>query len=240
MHGASREFDELAPYLRAIRRFPPLTREEEHVLAVRARDGDASAKRRLVQHNLAFVLVIARKLRRGTARLDDLVQEGNLGLMRAVEKFDPHAGTRFLTYATWWIRAYTGKFLKQARSTVRPQSGTMAQADISLDATTGDEGDVSRIELIEDEGPGPEAACLSAESDRQVRELLGKVRKRVGAMGWDIIRNRLEKDSPETLQDIGKRWGVSRERARQVEVKTKQLLRRHLETEEPGAAREAA
>ena len=101
----SREFEELAPYLKAVRDFPPLTREDEHALAVRARKGEVRAKQKLVRHNLAFVVAIARKQRRGTVRLDDLIQEGNVGLMRAVEKFDPHAGTRFSTYAVWWIRA---------------------------------------------------------------------------------------------------------------------------------------
>ena len=129
-----KEFDELAPYLKAVRDFPPLSRDEEHALALRARKEDVRAKQKLVRHNLAFVVAIARKQRRGTVRLDDLIQEGNVGLMRAVEKFDPDAGTRFSTYAVWWIRAYVGKYLKEARTTVRPQSGTVAQADFSLDS----------------------------------------------------------------------------------------------------------
>ncbi len=238
--GGGREFEALAPYLKAAREFPPLTREEEHALALRARKGDVSAKQKLVRHNLAFVVTIVCKQRRGAVRLDDLIQEGNIGLMRAVEKFDPHAGTRFLTYAVWWIRAYTGKYLKSARSTVRPQSGTMAQVDVSLDSALRDEDDTSRLERLEDEAPGPEDAYLSAEGDREVRDALGKVRKRIGELGWDIVCNRLKQDSPKTLDELGKRWGVSRERVRQVEVKTKQFLRRHLEEIEVGATRDAA
>jgi RNA polymerase primary sigma factor len=228
MHAVRKEFEELAPYLRAIRAFSPLTREEEHLLALRARKGDVPAKQRLVRHNLAFVLTIACKQRRGTVRLDDLIQEGNVGLMRAVEKFDPHAGTRFLTYAAWWIRAYIGKYLKEARSTVRPQGGTVAQADVSLDGAVGDDNE-SHLERIEDEAPGPEAGYVSAESDREVRDVLGKVRKRIGDLGWDIVQHRLAHDSPKTLEEIGKSWGLSRERVRQVETKTKQFLQRHLE-----------
>ena len=169
---SSREFEELAPYLKAVRDFPPLTREDEHGLALRARKGDNSAKQKLVRHNLAFVVAIARKQRRGTVRLDDLIQEGNVGLMRAVEKFDPHAGTRFSTYAVWWIRAYIGKYLKEARSTVRPQSGTVAQPDLSLDSAIDEEGDATHLERIEDEGPGPEDLYLSGEGDREVRDAL--------------------------------------------------------------------
>src|SRR5512136_3506383 len=151
----SREFDELAPYLKAVREFPPLTREDEHALALRARKGDVRAKQKLVRHNLAFVVAIARKQRRGTVRLDDLIQEGNVGLMRAVEKFDPHAGTRFSTYAVWWIRAYIGKYLKEARSTVRPQSGTVAQPDLSLDSSIDEEGDATPPNRTRAEGRAP-------------------------------------------------------------------------------------
>ncbi len=237
---ASRGFGELVPYLKALREFPPLTREEERALTVRARKADVAAKQKLVQHNLAFVVAIARKQRRGIVRLDDLIQEGNLGLMRAVEKFDPHAGSRFLTYAAWWIRAYIGKYLKQARSAVRPRSGTVAQPDLSLDSAIDEEGDVSHLERIEDEGPGPESVYLSAEADREVRDALVKVRKRIGELGWDIVHNRLEQDSPKTLDKIGKRRGVSRERVRQVEVQTKEFLRRYLEPLETDSARHAA
>ena len=242
----SREFEELAPYLKAVRDYPPLTRDEEHALALKARKGEVGAKQKLVRHNLAFVVAIARKQRRGTVRLDDLIQEGNVGLMRAVEKFDPHAGTRFSTYAVWSIRAYVGKYLKEARSTVRPQSGTVAQPDLSLDSYIDEDGDVSHLERIEDEGPGPEGGYLSGEGDREVRDALGKVRKRIGELGWDIIHNRLQQDSPKTLEEIGKRWGVSRERVRQVELKTKQFLHRYLESVESvetgqiGSAEEAA
>ncbi len=231
-----REFDELAPYLRAVRDFPPLSREEEHTTAVRARKGDVKAKQKLVRHNLAFVVAISRKQRRGTVRLDDLIQEGNVGLMRAVEKFDPGAGTRFSTYAVWWIRAYVGKYLKEARSTVRPQSGTVAQPDMSLDSSVDEEGETTHLERLEDDGPGPEELYLQTEGDRDVREALGKVRKRIGELGWDIVHNRLEQDQPRTLEEIGKRWGVSRERVRQVELKTKQFLERYLTPEERDAA----
>ncbi len=228
LQRGSRELDDLAPYLRTIRAYPPLDRDEEHALALRVRQGDAAAKQKLVRHNLAFVVAIARKQRRGTLRLDDLIQEGNVGLMRAVEKFDPYAGTRFSTYAVWWIRAYVGKYLKEARSTVRPLSGTVAQADLSLDSGVDEEGETTHLDRIEDEGPGPEDHFLSSESDRGVRDAIGRVRRRLGELGWDIVHARLQQDEPRTLEEIGKRWGVSRERVRQVELKTKAYLQRYL------------
>jgi RNA polymerase primary sigma factor len=222
----SGEMDDLRPYLQAIRAHPPLDRAEEHAVALRARAGDRVAAQKLARHNLAFVVAIARRQRRGAVRLDDLIQEGNVGLMKAVEKFDPHAGTRFSTYAVWWIRAYVGKYLKEARSSVRPISGTAAQTDLSLDVTVDEEGEITHLDRIEDEGPGPEERFLSAENDRGVRVTLSKQRKRIGELGWDIVHSRLEQDEPVTLEELGKRWGVSRERVRQVELRAKHQLRR--------------
>jgi RNA polymerase primary sigma factor len=230
------ELEALAPYLKAAREFPPLSRDEEHPLALRARKGDVQARQELVRHSLAFVVAIARRQRRGTALLDDLVQEGNLGLLRAAEKFDPQAGTRFSTYAVWWIRAYVGKYLKEARSTVRPQSGTVAQPDLSLHGAIGEESDDTHLDRIEEEGPGPEGDYLQIEGDRGVREALGRIRKRLGELGWDIVHNRLQHDEPRTLAEIGARWGISRERIRQVELRTKRILRCYLTPLARGAA----
>jgi RNA polymerase primary sigma factor len=231
-----REYEALARYLKAVGEAARLTRDEEHALALRARGGDLKARQKLVRHNLTFVIAIARRQMRGTVRLDDVIQEGSVGLMRAAEKFDPHAGTRFSTYAVWWIRAYIGKYLKEARSTVRPRSGTVAQSDLSLDTLIDEDGDVRHLDRIEDEGPGPEEDCLQSAGDRQVRHALGLVRKRIGGMGWDIVHERLAQDQPRTLQEIGTHWGVSRERVRQVELSTKQFLRRYLDPIERDAA----
>ena len=225
------ELEGLAPYLREIRGGTPVTREEERELALRARRGDTAARDELVRRHLGLVVSVARRQRRGSLRLEELVQEGNLGLLRAIEKFDPDAGTRFATYAVWWIRAYVWKYLKQARSTVRPRSGEVALADVSLDGPIDEEGDGSFLDRVEDDGPGPDVAYGTAERDRQLRDRLAKVRGRVGELGWDIIHTRLQQDPPDTLETIGKRWGVSRERVRQVELSTKRFLRGYLEAD---------
>lgn len=231
-----RDTDQIAGYQDAIRRHPPLDRETEHALALRVRAGDVEAKKKLAAHNLAFVVAVARKQRRGGVRLDDLVQEGNLGLLRAIEKFDPHAGTRFSTYAVWWIRAYVGKYLKEARSTVRPVSGTVALQDLSLDVTVDEEGEMTHLDRLEDDEPGPEERYLSAEEGQRVRSQVKKVRRNIGELGWAVVHERLEQDEPVTLEELGKRWGVSRERVRQVELRAKHVLRRALAPEELEAA----
>jgi RNA polymerase primary sigma factor len=228
--GNKTEMQSLAPYLRAVREQRPLSREEERALAIRSRGGDAAARHELVRRHLGLAIAFARKQARGGVRLEELIQEGNLGLMRAAEKFDPHAGTRFSTYALWWIRAYVWRYLDHARSAVRPPSGTVARQDVSLDAPIDDESELSRLDTIEDEGPAPDEAYATSEGDRRLREALEKARDRIGDLGWDIVHTRLQKDPPDTLEQIGKRWGVSREWVRQVEGATKRFLRGYLQS----------
>ncbi|MGH7805358.1 MAG: sigma-70 family RNA polymerase sigma factor, partial [Candidatus Binatia bacterium] len=104
--------DTLGRYLAEIRRHPLLTPDEEHALAVRYREeGDVQAAYRLVTANLRLVVMVARRYERAFKNLLDLVQEGNIGLMEAVKKFDPYRGIRFPSYAVWWIRAYVIRYI---------------------------------------------------------------------------------------------------------------------------------
>jgi RNA polymerase sigma-32 factor len=112
--------DPLSGYLREISRYPLLSAEEEHALALRFReDGDVDAAIELATGNLRLVVSIAMQYRSSYHNVLDLIQEGNVGLMKAIEKFDPHRGLRFSTYATWWIKAYTLKYLLDNWSLVR-------------------------------------------------------------------------------------------------------------------------
>lgn len=216
-------------YLKSLKRQTPLSREEEYELARRAKRGDEEARQILAERNLGFVVSVARKFALRGARLDDLVQEGNVGLMKAIEHFDPKKNVRFATYAVWWIRAYITRYIKDNRSQVR--GGELergAMRDVSLDAPLDDDGDNTFLEKIADAAPTADEAFLSNERDVEVQEALSKVRKRIGDMGWDILQERLTQDKPRTLEELGARWGVSRERVRQVELRTKNFLTRYL------------
>jgi len=228
MRTPGRSASEYRRFQAAARSFPPLSRDEEHALAVRARGGDAPARQALVNHHLSLVSRVVRRLHRGAAPLDDLLQEGTVGLLRAAERFDPDAGVRFMTYAVWWIRAYAAKYSREARSSVRPRSGEVARHDLSLDAPAGTAEDEPWLHRLEDEAPGPEERSVAAERRARVREALRRLHARLDPVARDIVHHRLEHSSPATLQQIGERWGMSRERVRQIEVKTKQLLHRHL------------
>jgi RNA polymerase primary sigma factor len=111
--------ENLRVYLAEISRIALLSREEEHELARRVRDGDEDAKRRMIEANLRLVVQIARRYPNRGLPLPDLIEEGNLGLLRAVEKFDPDRGTRFSTYATWWIRQAIVRALANQARTIR-------------------------------------------------------------------------------------------------------------------------
>jgi RNA polymerase primary sigma factor len=221
--------ESLSSYLRQIGGRPQLTREQEYELARRARKGDSSARDTLALSNLPFVVAVAKKFAHRGARLDDLVQEGNVGLMKAIEHFDPKKNVRFATYAVWWIRAYITRYLKDNRSQVRGgESERGSMVDFSLDTAIDEDGDTTFLDRLEEPSIGPQDTFLGKEQDADVQQALAKVKKRIGDLGWDIVQERLTQDKPRTLEELGQRWGVSRERVRQVELKTKHFLARYL------------
>lgn len=231
----AQEYDSLAAYFKIAHDFPPLAREEEYALSRRARAGDKAASRLLVNHNVAFVLSMCRRYAGKGCRLDDLVQEGMIGLLKAVEHFDADKGNRFSTYASWWIRAYVQKYLRDMRATVKPtisQPGDERRAlprDFSLDTPLGDDEDTTYLDRLEDYRPNQEDVYARREKSEQVQDALQRVKKRIGGLGWDVVEQRLEEDQPRTLEEIGKDWNLSRERVRQVEKSTKHFLERYLD-----------
>jgi len=225
------EFDDLAPLIKQIRAHPPFDRETELVVTRKSRKGNKRAQEQLVLHNLSLVISVARKFMGRGVRLEDLVQEGNYGLLKAIEHFDPEKGNRFSTYAVWWIRAYITRSLKDGPSAVRRvmPNGGLPPRDISLEETLDPEGESTHLDRLSDEGPQPDELMMKAQEAAQLRDQLSKVRKRIGELGWDILSERLTQDDPRTLEDIGKQWGLSRERVRQVEKSTRNFLSRYLE-----------
>ena len=273
--------DPMAAYMAEVRQHPLLTREEEYELAVRwFEHGDKDAARKLVTSNLRLVVKIAHEYRRAYQNLLDLVQEGNVGLVKAVQKFDPYRGVKLSTYSGWWIRAYILKYIlnnwrlikigttqnqrklffnlrKQREALVAagvdPTPERIAKAldvspkevmemerrmsapDVSLDAPLGSEdggeGTRTRLDLIEDDYADPEDNVDSSEFKSLLQDKLLRFGAELEGRELEIFRDRLVADEPVTLQDLGDRWGVSRERARQIEKRLVLRLREYLQAE---------
>lgn len=157
--------DPLQRYLAEIRRYPLLTPGEEHDLAVRYREfGDIQAAYRLVTANLRLVVMIARRYERAFRNLFDLIQEGNIGLMEAVKKFDPYRGIRFPSYAVWWVRAYIIRYIMNNFRLVKVGT-TQAQRRLFFNLR-------KEMEKIEAEGFDPAPKLIAQRLDVKQEEVV--------------------------------------------------------------------
>jgi len=257
-------------YISEINQFELLTPEEEFRLAVRFRKyNDMEAAQHMVVSNLRFVVKIAHEYRNYGMKLADLIQEGNIGLMHAVKKFDPYRGYRLISYAVWWIRAYIQNYIIKTWSVVKigttqaqrrlffklgqakkklealsqknPEFSEIAEAlgvkeidieqmdlrlshrDLSLDATISDDGEVSHLDYLTYDGDDQEISLIKKEEMELAQKNIAGAMAMLNEKESYIIRHRVMADDPETLQEIGDRYNITRERARQIE---KQALKK--------------
>jgi RNA polymerase primary sigma factor len=213
----------LTRYLHEIGRHPLLSRSDEVRLARLAACGDEAAKRRLVEANLRLVVAIARRYRGMGLDLLDLIQEGNVGLIAAVDRYDWRRDVKFATFASWWIRRDICRALSTKSRLIRlplhvAQSAELRRAEprpISLSEPVAD-GDVRFEDLLSDDGEGDPARLVQDGPDATI------VLSRLSARGRRILELRygLNGRRPRTLSDVASELGVSRERIRQLERKT--------------------
>ncbi len=278
--GSLARRDPMAAYMREARRYPLLTPAEEKELAVRlVEQGDSNAARRLIEANLRLVVKIAYEYRRAHKNLLDLVQEGNIGLIQAVGKFDPYRGVKLSSYAAFWIRAYILKFIlnnwrlvkigttqaqrklffnlrkereKLEQSGYFPSSALLAERldvsekdviemerrlaapEASLDAPLGtgdDDGVRTRMDYLPDESDRPDRAVAQSEFSQLLKGKLETFAQTLQGREQTIFRERWLTEDPLTLQEIGDRYQVSRERARQLEKRMLDRLKKYLEAE---------
>src|SRR5919109_2305602 len=270
-------FDPLQRYLAEIRRFPLLSREEEHRLAVEYKEfGHVEAAYKLVTANLRLVVMIAREYQRAFKNLLDLIQEGNMGLMEAVKNFDPYRGVRFPSYAVWWIRAYMIRYIMNDWRMVKigttqaqrklffnlqkekekieaegldPGPKLLAQRlnvkedevvemeqrlggrDLSVDVPIGDDAEATMLNFLQDDKQSPEEQFADAQYRELLRQKMEQFAKSLKDKELVIYRERLLTEEPVTLREIGEKYGISRERVRQIEERVKKKLKTYLNKE---------
>jgi RNA polymerase primary sigma factor len=267
--GSGKDFTDssISWYLDQINRIPLLSREREDYLARAARDGNEKAKDELIKSNLRFVVSIAKKYQTSGISLLDLINEGNLGLIKAAEKFDPDRGFHFISYAVWWIRQSIMLAISQKASLIRlplnrtadlqkiervhkklenkfgrePSASEIAeeldmdneeinhlrnitQDFVSLDSTLGDSEDTTLLDMIVDpKADSPDEQVFEESLTNSLNEVLATLtdsEKEILSMRYGL--NGYE---PMSLQQIGDKFNLSKERIRQIEKKAIRRLR---------------
>jgi RNA polymerase sigma-32 factor len=272
--------ESLERYHADIARHRMLSAEEEQVLArAYRRTGDVAHAHRLVTANLRFVVKIAREYRSYGVRLADLVQEGNIGLVKAVQRFDPDKGVRLISYAVWWIRAYIQDHILKSFSLVKigtthaqrklffalarvkrdldhasVEHGSESDGedpvrigkelgvkpgevlemtrrlthDVSLDARAGEDGGSSVVDTLVDGEPANDDELAAAEEQHLLRVGVAAAVAQLDPRERHIVEQRVMSEPPTSLVEISEHLGISRERARQLEVRATGKLRKTL------------
>ena len=254
--------DPLKKYLAEVSKHPVLSREEELEVAIRVHDGkDREAAQKLVISNLKLVVKIALEYYNTYLNILDLIQEGNVGLLHAVKKYNPYKGTRFSTYASFWIRAYILKHIMDSWSLVKigtsqsqrklfyrlnkekqkleavgifpaPQllastldvkeeevvemQRRLAYGDVSLETPVSDDGDVTVMDMMKTDG-NVEEVVAEKEKNEILSRKVAEFKKTLNEKELFVFDNRVMTDDALTLQEIGAKFSISRERVRQIE-----------------------
>jgi len=276
------ETDGLKIYLSQIERYPVLSREEETELALRYRDQhDKQAGQVLITSNLRFVIKVALGYRNYGVRLMDLIQEGNIGLMKAVQRFDPDKGYRLISYAIWWIKAYIQNYIIRSWSLVKigttqaqrklfyrvgdlpeprdpedhlenvakladkihvtedeviDMAARLKAHDLSLDDFIGDRSRDSFADTLRDDRPDQEAILAELEEQLDLKLWANRALETLNSREKYIVEKRILSEDPVTLKELGKHFGITRERARQIERAALDKLKGNYIRSQPAAA----
>ena len=257
-------YDPLKKYLSEVSKYPVLSRNEELKLALKVlKYNDREAAHKLAISNLKLVVKIALEYYNAYLNILDLIQEGNVGLLHAVKKYNPYKGTKFSTYASFWIRAYILKYIMDSWSLVKvgttqgqrklfyrlnkekqkleaigvypapkllastldvreeeveEMQKRLAYTDISLETPVSDESDDTIMDMM-NTGENIEEIVADKEKSEILARKVAEFKKTLNDKETFIFENRVMAEEPMTLQDIGAKFKISRERVRQIETK---------------------
>jgi len=271
----------LQAYLRDVHRYPLLTREQEYELAVKFyQTRDREALHKLISSNLRFVVKIAYEYVHYRVKLLDLIQDGNMGLLKAVQEFNPFKDVRLTTYAVWWIRSFIQDAILRNYSLVKmgttqaqkrlfyrlraeqkkleqmgivPQQNVkllasrldvkekevqemdqrLTHADVSLNAPLSSDTKQEHLHNLADPAEPVDVTLGEAEQMELFKKILTQFGETLRGREKVIFSDRLIAEEPLTLQEIGNKYGVTKERARQIEDQVKEKLRRYVEAHYP-------
>ncbi len=272
------KFDPLQRYLAEVSQYNLLTREKEKELTMKVwEQGDKDAAYELITSNLRLVVKIALEFQRiWMQNLLDLIQEGNIGLMQAVRKFDPYKNVKFSYYASFWIKAYILKFImdnwrlvkigttqgqrklffklkKEKQKLIEegfdPKPKLLSERlgvsereivdmdqrlngwDVSLDEPLKDDSSTEKIDFISSSGNSAEEEMAKKEMDVLLHNKIAEFKKKLSKRELEIFQDRIFSENPATLQEIGDRYKISRERVRQVEANIIKKMREFFKRE---------
>ena len=279
--GTLAPLDPFSTYLQEVKKYPILTEEEEKELAIRLKEtGDVDAAYKLTTANLMLVVKIAMTFKREWQNLMDLVQEGNVGLMKAVKNFDPFRGVRLSAYATWWIKSYILKYILDNWRLVRvgttnarrkllfnlkkekerleregfdPSTKLLAEhfgvdeseiidveasigaVDVSIDTPTRPDSSMTPAQSLSD-GKSLEKGAEIDQFRKILQQKIEGFKSDLKPAEIEILEKRILSESPQSLQEIGDKRGVTREAVRQSEQRLLKKFRIYIEEEMPEAA----
>lgn len=269
-------FDPLRKYLSEVSKYPVLSKEAEFQIAQQIYDKkDKEAAQKLVMSNLKLVVKISLEYYNTYLNILDLIQEGNVGLLHAVKKYNPYKGTKFSTYASFWIRAYILKYIMDSWSLVKigttqsqrklfyrlnkekqklealgiypapkllaasldvkeeeveDMQKRLAYTDISMETPIHDEGDDTIMDMM-NSGENIEEVIADKEKDEIIVSRVRDFKKTLNEKELYLFEHRILSEEPVTLQEIGAHFGISRERARQIENKVVGKFKERFKTE---------
>lgn len=225
--------DGFASYLSGMAAHRPVSPEREQALARRFRDhGDKDAAQALMLANLRFVVKVALEYRRYGCDLNDLVQEGNLGLAEAIQRFDPERGTRLVTYAAWWIRDRIRQKIAWSRS-VSAKGTSRAERRLGCRGPEAERpGPDLPLEWIPaarlSTSCGPDDELIRIQEGKRLKLAVAEELEALDQREQRIARLRFLAERPVSLSELGEHFGVSRERVRQLAERTRKKLKARL------------